>query len=322
MFRAILVPLDGSSLAEAALPHAAAIATAFNAPLRLFRVIPVRQRGGAAPLDTVDRRLGQAEAGAYLDALAGELRDRGLRVETEVAEGNPADRIVESLRALETDLVVLTTHGSGGGSEFPISGTAHKVASRAGISVLMVPTSEGALGSLAPETGYRRVLVGLNGSQRGDWAIGPAATFARHAGAELVLAHVLQVPETVGEASSPEVRRTAEKLVRLNRQAAAQHLEAAKSRLETPGLQVRTRIEVSAHPPEALADLADSEKADLVVLTAHGASASTRRPYGGVALQVLAEARRPLLIVQDAPHALQTPRSRQAQQRAGSLNRR
>jgi nucleotide-binding universal stress UspA family protein len=325
MFRHILLPLDGSPLAEAALPHAAALATAFDAGITLLRVIPVRQRGGAAPMDMIDRRLGQAEATAYLDAVAAPLRGRQLPIDSEILEGHPAERIIEVLRRREADLVVLTSHGTGGCTEFPISGTAHKVISRAGISVCLVPTSDETVGSVnegasAPLAAtYHTILVGLDGSRRGEWALGVAAALARHVAAELVLAHVVQVPETVEEPVSPELREATARLVRLNHQAASLHLAQARARLESSELAVRTRIETSSSVSEALARMAESERADLVVLTAHGASVGTPKPYGATTVQVLAEARRPVLVAQDMPRRAESSQA-QAGWRATALN--
>lgn len=319
MFTKVLVPLDGSPIAELAIPHAAAVARTFAANLLLFRVIPLRQRGGAAPMDVIDRRLGQAEARAYLDAIASDLRADGLPVDCEVTEGQPAEQIVDALRRHGADLVVLTTHGCGGCTDFPISGTAHKVVSRAGISVLMVPTNERMRPDVLTAT-YRRILVGLDGSRRGDWALAPAVALARWAGAELVLAHVVQMPEIVEVPVSTELREAADRLVTLNRRAGVRHLKQAQQRLEDSELRVKTRIEVSPRVEESLANLAEVEQADLVVLTAHGTSISTRR-YGAIAIQVLTEAQRPLLVAQDVPSLRQESRT-QAGHRATAINHR
>jgi nucleotide-binding universal stress UspA family protein len=206
MFHKLLVPLDGSSIAEAAIPHAAAVAATFGSDVLLLRVIPVRQRSGAAPMDIIDRRLCHAEARAYLEAVATDLRAHNLTVETHACRGQPAEQIVEAAHKHDVDLVVLTTHGVGGCTEFPVSGTAQKVISRAPVSVFMVPTSEPAVHAPGtPEGAYRRVLVGLDGSRRGEWALGPAAALARYTGAELLLVHVVPVPETFEEPSTEPV---------------------------------------------------------------------------------------------------------------------
>jgi len=319
MFKRILVPLDGSSLAESALPHAATVAATFDADVLLLRVIPMRQRSGAAPMDIIDRRLCQAEAGAYLDAVAADRPIRDLTVETQVCQGQPAEQIVETVAKRMVDLIVLTTHGMGGCTSFPVSGTAHKVISRSPVSVFMVPAKEpGDRGA----GGYRRILVGVDGSRRGEWAVGPAAALARHAGAELVLVHVVQVPETIEEPASAELTAAATELVRLNSRAAATHLAEAQARLESADLRVRTRLEASANVPETLAGIAEDEKADLVVLTAHGSSLSTQWPYSGMAMQLLHDATRPVLIAQDLARRIDPPAKWSASGRKTTYNRR
>jgi nucleotide-binding universal stress UspA family protein len=321
MFRRVLVPLDGSSLAEAAIPHAAAVAATFGAEVLLLRVIPVRQRNGAAPMDIIDRRLCRAEARAYLDAVAADLRGEDVTVGTEVSHGQPAEQIVELLKNRKVDLLVLTSHGLGGCTEFPVSGTAHKVVSRSPISVLMVPTNEPSGRRVAQSArGYQRVLVGMDGSRRGEWALVPAAAIARHAAAELILAHVVQVPETIEEPASAELKAAAEQLVRLNSRAASIHIAQAQSRFERSELPIRTRVEVSANVPGALADIAEAEDVDLVVLTAHGASLSTQRRYGAMAIQILHDAKRPVLIAQDTVRRIESPGEPRAPARKTARN--
>lgn len=321
MFHRVLVPLDGSSLAEAAIPHAAAVATTFGAEILLLRVIPTRQRNGAAPMDIIDSRLCQAEAKAYLGAVAADLRGQDLTVETEVSHGQPADRIVDLLRNRNVDLVVLTSHGLGGYTEFPVSGTAHKVISRSPVSVLMVPANEPGRRTVAQSgRGYQRVLAALDGSRRGEWALAPAAAIAGHADAKLVVVHVVRVPTTIEEPASAELKAAAEELVRLNSRAASIHLAEAQSRFEGPGLPIRTRLEVSANVPETLADIAESEDVDLVVLTAHGGSPSTQRPYGAMAIQILHDAKRPVLIAQGTARWTESPGERRAPARKTARN--
>lgn len=300
MFRTILLPLDGSALAEAAIPWAAEIGEASHATMRLLRVVPLRQRPGAAPLDIIDRRLGQAEAEAYLDALASELARLGLDVELEVTEGQPADRILETMGVNQPDLVVLTTHGTGGMSDFGVSGTASKVISRAGTSILLVPTRGGA--PQARIGGERRLVAALDGSKRCEWAVAAGVELARATDAELVLVHVVPVTEAVGgRPASEEYRSLTTRLAELNRQAGADYLRDVVARLEGQDVRIRTRIEVSSRVAETLVDITEAEQADMMIMAAHGSSTSPNWLYGAIAMQVLAESQRPLLIVQDAP---------------------
>lgn len=314
MFQTVLVPLDGSRLAEAALGHAAAVAHAFHSRLQLVRVVPMRQRAGSTPLDVIDRRLAQVEARSYLDALATELSSRGMAVDVAVTEGQPADRILEIMRADPPDLVILTTHGAGGSSEFRVSGTASKMISLAGTSVLLVPTTT----DTPVATGYQRVLVATDCSRESDCALTVGAELARVANAELVLLHVVAVPETMDRMPLGwEHRELVERLVAMNRHAAETWLEEAKARLVGGSdLRVRTRVAVAPGVAQAVAEVAEGERPDLVVLAAQGKSGGTRWLYGAVATQTLAEARRPLLIVQGSPRSLEEPHVAAIQRRS------
>jgi nucleotide-binding universal stress UspA family protein len=312
MFRTILAPLDGSRLAEAALPHVAALARAFDARVVLLRVVPMRRRGGAAPLDMIDRRLEQAEARAYLDALAAELQRDGIAVDVEVTKGHPADRILESMSREPPGVVVLTTHGAGGSSPFRLSGTAYKVISLAGTSVLLIP----ACGDDAPRAGYERVLVATDCSRQSDCALDAGSALARAAGAELVLLHVVALPATVSRTPLTREHRTlVDRLTALNRKSAETWLAGTQARLVAGSdLRVRTRIETAARVIDTLCEVADAERSDLVVLAAHGASTGTDGRYGGLATQALVEARRPLLIVQEVPRVPAEPPRAAAQE--------
>ncbi len=299
MFRTALVPLDGSLLAEGALPHAEVLATQLRTKLKLLRVVPTRRRGGAAPMDIVDRPLCYAEAMAYLDAVAADLATREVEAEVEVSVGQPAERILDAVRATAPDLVILTSHGSGGPSPFAMGSVAQKVLSRAGTSVLIVPNG---LTPPGGSEGYRRVLVGLDCTAHGGWALNTGVALARATGAELVLTHIVAVPRAAGPRPVPaELAQAVDRVVSLNRAAAEAFLADTVASIAGRDLNVRVRIDVAPSVPDALADVAEHEHADLVVLAAHGASLDVREQYGSVAAQVLPGIRWPLLVAQDTP---------------------
>ncbi len=295
MFHTILVPLDGSARAEAALPHAELLARAFDSTVRLVRVIPMRQRSGAVPMDIVDR-LGEAEAHTYLEARLADLVARGITAQGEVTGGPPADRVISAAQDCRADLVVLATHGSGGCTEFPLGGTAQKVIARAGSSVLIVP--EGQPPAPTGGAGYRRLLVGVDGSPQGEQALAVAGELGRAEGAELVLGYVLRVPEVVGPLPiSAEHQALRNRLTVLDRATVQTYLEDAARRLGNSGRTVRTRIETAQDVAPALVRMAESEGADLIVLAARGTSPDAGWADGAVATQMLAELRRPVLML-------------------------
>lgn len=119
MYTHILVPLDGSSLAEQVLPHVRALAAAGERPkITLLRAVP-REYPDIVEGETSNKVVNPMEkllndARGYLDGAAQSLRNDGLEVATEVVVRQPADAIVEFAASRHVDLIAMATHGRGG----------------------------------------------------------------------------------------------------------------------------------------------------------------------------------------------------------------
>jgi nucleotide-binding universal stress UspA family protein len=143
MFTRIVVPLDGSDLAEQALPQAEGLARLTGAPLRLIQVIDphtmdhfgLDEFGRMAKLD---QRVAQAHQTAteYLQQIARDLEARGLSVTTDVWHGDPARQIVTASEP--GDLVVISTHGRDGAKRWFLGSVAESIARHAKIPVMLV----------------------------------------------------------------------------------------------------------------------------------------------------------------------------------------
>jgi nucleotide-binding universal stress UspA family protein len=103
MFERILLPIDGSELSEAAVEHAAALGEKFGATVIVLQVIDYEAVEGQ-----------RTKARENIDRVAGQLRDRGVTVETTIVEGGPGDAICAAVEALDCDTVVMATHGRSG----------------------------------------------------------------------------------------------------------------------------------------------------------------------------------------------------------------
>ncbi|MFN2431958.1 MAG: universal stress protein [Gemmatimonadota bacterium] len=302
MISRILVALDGSALAESALPHAAAIARAFRSQVTLLRVLEAERRGGGA-VDSAGWRMRKTEAVAYFQQLLARLHEEGFTAEAEIAEGmSPAEEIVGRARQRRIDLLVLGSYGRSGPNEFGVGGTAAKVLARAGLSLLVVRGPVRLAEGGSTELLYERILVPVDTSQRCDWALSQAATLARAGGSELVLAHVVQPPWlSQRKPASARETRLVDKVVELNRAAAEEYLREVEGRFGGADLRIRSELLVSPQPARAVHELAERERVSLVVLSAHGASGSGPWPYGSVAATLLSYGTTPLLILQDMP---------------------
>lgn len=299
MIRQMLVPLDGSVLAEAVLPHAMRLAKAFGAEVLVLRVVGTRLSGVGHYIDTFDWRLKRAEAERYVERIAEMFREGRVEARSEVAVGRASEQILATARRARAELIVLTTHGEGGLSEFRVSGTAAKVMGPAEASVLLVPAVEA--GSASSEL-YQTIVVPTDCSPRAEWALFLAGAVARVAGAKLVLLYVVTTPEAVSGAG--EVGRTvalARELREANRESARLHLERLVVQLAQSNVPAQVRVVEDEDVARAIRQVAEEEGASLVAMAAHGARATAEVPHGMVAANLLGSSRRPLLLLQDAP---------------------
>jgi len=150
MFRTILVPLDGSRLAEAVLPYALSVAEAFGSRLILLQVVPaprsvavtdpIAQLAVAADTPAVEEELALEEekARTYLEWTADPLRGRGVEVECVTLRGIPAEAIVDYALNHEVDLIALSTHGRSGLGRLVFGSVAEKVIRETGKPMLLI----------------------------------------------------------------------------------------------------------------------------------------------------------------------------------------
>lgn len=146
MYKRILLPLDGSKLAEAALPHATHLAQRFGSELVLLRAVvspyaivaPDLVLAGTDP----DLRELAAHAEQYLESVAGQLRAQGLQVRTVVCEGPVAESILEHAATLGVDLIVMSTHGRGGVLRWVYGSVAERVLQGSTCPILLIRSTE------------------------------------------------------------------------------------------------------------------------------------------------------------------------------------
>jgi nucleotide-binding universal stress UspA family protein len=296
MFERILVPLDGSLLAECVLPLVKVIARCFGSEIHLLCVqIPVS--GDTQPVDPFQWNLQVAEDKCYLDNIKEKLEQSGLNVTAQVLEGRAADNIIQFAESKDISLIILSSHGRSGITGWNISSVVQKVIFRARTSVLLIRAYE--YFPVDSEITLRNILLPIDSSQRAEYALPYAVTLAETQQSKLHLAYVVKRTEIIGHLPADiKDQELANQLTEVNKKRAEAYLRDLLSRLN---ISPETHLEVSDNVLETLHNLVEKADIDLVVLTAHGHTGGFKRPYGSITLSFLLFGTTPVLVAQDVP---------------------
>jgi len=304
--KTILVPLDGSALAERTLPYVRMLAPMFGATIHLLRVIADEEKNallagdGAALYEagatdaTISARKIRAwdvlryRAEGYLQAQAVSLRTDELDTQIHVQIGAPAETIVEFAEQSHADLIVMATHGYTGFKRWTLGSVTDKVVQASSTPVFAVP---GSMVAPAEEPKLKRIMLTLDGSAFAKQALPLAAELANCACAELILMEAV--------ATTIEVYRgallPADVHIALRNQALKQ-LQALAGELRPYAIPVRTAVEAGAAAEQIVAAAA-RHQVDLIVMATHGRSGVTRWALGSVTDKVLHTTTTPLVLV-------------------------
>jgi nucleotide-binding universal stress UspA family protein len=140
MYHSILVPLDGSILAEAILPEVEELAALLNARLNLIRVSSAHVLPGVDPTDAQVRVVRHAQA--YLEKFSEQLSTKNIDTEIHTPYGNPAEKILEVCRRHDIDLIAMSTHGRSGIGRWLLGSVAEKVVRYSEKPVLLLRAHE------------------------------------------------------------------------------------------------------------------------------------------------------------------------------------
>ena len=307
MFTHLLVPLDGSGLAETTLPYVRALAHAYGEGARVT-LVHLIERGAPSSVHGARHLRTVAEAEAYLNDVAESLRRDGITVATHVDTnegGDTAGRIVDHAAEMQVDLVVLCAHGRSGLGRWLFGSIAQKVLAIGVAPVLLVIPVEG---SEPRVPAFTNVLLPLDGEADAEVALPLAEAIGRATGATL---HLLLVVPTVGSLSgtmasiarfSPNV--TAELLDKAGADAVA-YLQGLAGHLTAAGVGVQTLV-ARDDPATAILDAGRKVGADLIVMASHGRAGMGGAWAGSISNKILARSLGPFLLIRapGAPHTI------------------
>lgn len=292
-FKRILVPLDGSPLAEAVLPTAYDVAGHCGATITLIHVL---EHNAPETIHGQPHLNETEQAELYLRDVSSRYTERGVPTETHVHE-NPEHDVARSIaqhaEELHVDLIAIATHGSSGLRGFLFGSIAQKTLRQTLVPVLLVRPE--ATGERSGD--FHRVLVPLDGTEQSRIALPVAAMLATVAGATL---HLLRVVPTVGSISGSSGAATfspaaTAALLDIEGQEAGEAL--AGLRAEIPfTLRVTQEVRRGDVVDELLEGIS-AEDAELIVMSTHGRAGLEGLWTGSVASRLIGRLSRPIILV-------------------------
>ena len=298
-FRSILVPLDGSPLAEQAVPLASRIAQAAGGKLRLALVHQLPP----APVDplaakmftSIELATRKSERG-YLRGIQAKLREGGTRLSSAVTlTGKTGPALAQYVRELGIDLVVMATHGRGGIRRAWLGSVADHLIRNLEVPVLLVRPREG---EPAPDhpPGAGQILVPLDGSPLAEEALDAAAELARIWGTELTLLQVVQPVLLSTDPALPLPSAYDEELTAMCRTQAQDYLDDVVERMRGQGIRAAGVAVVGWNAVGSILDVARPDRVAVVVLATHGRGGLRRLTLGSVADKLVRAADVPVLV--------------------------
>lgn len=291
MIRTVLVPLDGSELAESVLPYVERIAKATGAEVTLLTSIVQSTPWGEYPV-RIDLSAATVQVQIYLESKRDELGDKGLKVDTEVAHGPEADAILNWAADEDIDLIAMSTHGRSGITRWIFGSVADKVLHATHRPLLLVRATEPDYrqGALA----IQKILMPLDGSPLAGSILPFVVGLAKALDASLELFHA--VPPVELHPGVEVVRLpTPEILNRLEAQANELLARVVKD-VQREGVKARGIFTIGPAVHE-IVNAAEREGAGLIAMATHGRSGIGRWMIGSVADAVVRRTDLPCLVV-------------------------
>jgi len=296
MFRHLLIPLDGSKMAEAALPAAAFLAEKFASRVTLMHVV---ERNAPSEVHGQSHLKNAREAFTYLSELSQREFTKGITVDFHVHEAevdNVAGSIVAHADELKHDLIIMCSHGRGKSLHLFLGSIAQKVIGLGSLPVLIThPDQQGGV----PPFSCRNILVPLDGDPDHAKALPVAKEIAKACHAALHL--VIVVPRFSSLAGDAKVSgrmfpATASKILEMADKDAQELIKAETESLRSQGFAVSGHV-LRGDPAEMIADAANVSSVDLTVLATHGKTGMAAFWEGSVAHRVCSFSRVPLLLI-------------------------
>jgi nucleotide-binding universal stress UspA family protein len=297
VYKQIVVPLDGSTFAEAALPLAMALSRKTRAAIHIVSVVEPIPAFAYDEWEAAAREWSED----YLEKVAERVRGAS---DGEVTTGLRSGHVVETLLteagAKHADLIVMATHGRGALSRAWLGSVADAIMRQANMPVLFVRPREDKAPTTIPAGGFETILVPLDGSELSEEALEHATEFGELFGSAYHLTRIVAYPLDIASPYLPYTVQMNQNILTDAKASAAEYLEERADSMRRRGLRVTTSVAVDAQAGHGILSEADEVGCDLMAMATHGRSGMGRLVLGSAADKVLRGTQVPLLLYRPA----------------------
>lgn len=305
MVNRVLVPLDGSELAEQVLPYVRILARSLGAKIELLRTFQTPAVADFLALTAAGLKWSvdpqRKEAEAYLEQIARELKRSGLDVETNVRSGPPSPHIANEAEKVEGTTIAMSTHQRSCISRWTIDSVSDKVLHATNSPILLVPGHD--LGPTPTKVELKRIIVPLDGSDLAEGVLPRVVALAKAMALKVSLLRVTPAPgyyyPFYGEAgiypTIPEQDSSKE-----DDDEALSYLKQIGKWLRHQGVTTVDEIILHGDAASAIVDLVHESEDVIVAMTTHGRGCVSGWVLGRVADRVVRHSGIPVLLAHSA----------------------
>jgi nucleotide-binding universal stress UspA family protein len=287
MWKRILVPLDGSNLAELALAYAEELAIAFSSELVLLYVSEAKE-SQYHPMQQL-----------YIDGVVKQLGEhvkKRAKIKAVVLTGEPAEEIINYAEKNKASVIIMASHGRSGITGWVMGGVASKVLEATSVPVLLIRV--GKPPRKAPRKRLlERILLPLDGSESGEAAVPYIKELGDRLGSEVILFGVVVAGQHVRTIGGLDYILYPEPEMELFKAEAREYLERLYRRLKGRKGAVQVELKVGDDVAGEILGFAKKAKASLIAISAHGHSGIERWVFGSIAGKIVQVSQIPVLLV-------------------------
>jgi nucleotide-binding universal stress UspA family protein len=297
MFEKILLPLDGSELAEMALPYVRDLAGQLEAEVYLVHACPPEH---AAYLHMHRIYLNSMADGLRKEILESWQPPGGAKVQAEVITGDPAKVILDFVKQKGIGLVAVSAHGISGFRPWTIGNVAEKVVRGVGIPSLLI-RAKGEAPATPKKALIQRILLPLDSSDASKIAVPYAVQLARKLKASITLFSMAQTVYAQSfDGMGAGLGVNWDNIDAATEKYTDEYLQGVENEIKAAGVSVDHTSYLGIDAAYEILEMEKKTQADLVLMATRGRSPVARWAFGSVAEKVLREGNRPILLVRGA----------------------